>query len=498
VSPASPAGVVMKFGGTSVADADAMTRVVNIVRSQRESQAHATPPVVVVSALSKVTDGLIRTAHFADEGDAANASALVSELRDRHIGIASTLTSGARTAQLVEALRAQFGELGDLVAALAATRDVTPGAHDAIVATGELASSRIVAAAFAEQGLPAVWIDARSVLVTDAEHMMALPDMDATCARMRERVVPATARGEIPVLGGFIGATASGVTTTLGRGGSDYSASIFGACIGSGEIPAGGVPGEVHAATYFATDRGRVSLEYLAALVRAKLLYRSRCIEIGFDCDYLRGTAITTRKTVTLHDPRIAGGTALGKVKGAELSVSDSGVAGCRVTIACCAGLGNAVDAVEGDSTYVEDGYVEDGYQWRSNSTIVLPGTTDLGYAPPLYVATDDHLTFPLTRQDIVLVDEFHQGKDVAGAALDAMAAASQSATADNTSSSYTYDQNAMLDANSLPNLLTANLTWQEFQLKPVTGGPFNKIYNVRFSNLAVPMGIDLQSDVTA
>jgi len=117
VSPASPAGVVMKFGGTSVADADAMTRVVNIVRSQRESQAHATPPVVVVSALSKVTDGLIRTAHFADEGDAANASALVSELRDRHIGIASTLTSGARTAQLVEALRAQFRELGDLVAA---------------------------------------------------------------------------------------------------------------------------------------------------------------------------------------------------------------------------------------------------------------------------------------------------------------------------------------------------------------------------------------------
>jgi aspartate kinase len=226
----------MKFGGTSVADADAMTRVVNIVRSQRESQAHATPPVVVVSALSKVTDGLIRTAHFAEEGDAAKASALVSELLDRHIGIASTLTSGARAAQLVDALRAKFRELGDLVAALATKRDVTPRAHDAIVAMGELASSRIVAAAFAEQGLPAVWIDARSVLVTDAEHMTALPDMDATCARMRERVVPATVRGEIPVLGGFIGATEAGVTTTLGRGGSDYSASIFGACIDSGEI----------------------------------------------------------------------------------------------------------------------------------------------------------------------------------------------------------------------------------------------------------------------
>jgi aspartate kinase len=236
VTLARPAGVIMKFGGTSVADADAMTRVVNIVRNQRESQAHATPPVVVVSALSKVTDGLIRTARFAAEGDATQASGLMKELLDRHIAIARTLTSGQRAEQLVDALSAQFSELAGSVVGFAQQRTVTPANHDAIVACGELASSRIVAAAFAEHGLPAVWIDSRSVLVTDAEHMMALPDMDATCGRMRERVVPATMRGEIPVLGGFIGATAEGVTTTLGRGGSDYSASIFGACIGSSEI----------------------------------------------------------------------------------------------------------------------------------------------------------------------------------------------------------------------------------------------------------------------
>ena len=96
MSPASPAGVVMKFGGTSVADADAMTRVVNIVRSQRESQAHATPPVVVVSALSKVTDGLIRTAEFARHGDGKAAGALLVELLERHCAIARTLTSGGR------------------------------------------------------------------------------------------------------------------------------------------------------------------------------------------------------------------------------------------------------------------------------------------------------------------------------------------------------------------------------------------------------------------
>ena len=236
MSPASPAGVVMKFGGTSVADAEAMTRVVNIVRGQRESQGHAAPPVVVVSALSKVTDGLIRTAEFARKGDGKAAAALLVELLERHCAIARKLTSGARAEGLVKALQTQFAELGGRVVALANVKRVAPADHDLIVAMGELASSQIVAAAFAEQGLPAVWIDARSVLVTDAEHMMALPDMDATCARMRERVVPATARGEIPVLGGFIGATAAGVTTTLGRGGSDYSASIFGACIDSGEI----------------------------------------------------------------------------------------------------------------------------------------------------------------------------------------------------------------------------------------------------------------------
>ena len=236
MSPASPAGVVMKFGGTSVADAEAMTRVVNIVRGQRESQGHAAPPVVVVSALSKVTDGLIRTAEFARKGDGTAAAALLVELLERHCAIARTLTSGGRAEDLVKALQTQFAELGGRVVALANVKRVAPADHDLIVAMGELASSQIVAAAFAEQGLPAVWIDARSVLVTDAEHMMALPDMDATCRRMRERVVPATARGEIPVLGGFIGATAAGVTTTLGRGGSDYSASIFGACIDSGEI----------------------------------------------------------------------------------------------------------------------------------------------------------------------------------------------------------------------------------------------------------------------
>ena len=233
----SPAGVVMKFGGTSVADAEAMTRVVNIVRRQWESQPKgSTPPVVVVSALSKVTDGLIRTAELAKSGEGQKASTLVKELLDRHVAIARTLTTGQRAEGLVQALNQQFAQLTGRVGAMASVRKVTSADHDMIVAMGELASSRIVAAAFEEQSLPAVWVDAREVLVTDGEHTAAAPDMDATAGKAAQNLAPITARRQIPVLGGFIAATAAGVTTTLGRGGSDYSAAIFGACLDVSEI----------------------------------------------------------------------------------------------------------------------------------------------------------------------------------------------------------------------------------------------------------------------
>jgi aspartate kinase len=115
-------------------------------------------------------------------------------------------------------------------------REVSPRSMDALVATGELISSKIVTAALKERGIPAAWVDSRTVLVTDAEHGAAIPDMTATCTRTRERVAPLRANGQVPVLGGFIASTANGVTTTLGRGGSDYSAAIFGACLDCDEI----------------------------------------------------------------------------------------------------------------------------------------------------------------------------------------------------------------------------------------------------------------------
>jgi aspartate kinase len=228
--------VIMKFGGTSVADAEAMNRVIAIARNQLASNPNDKPPVVVVSAMSKVTDRLIETGRLAGIGDADGAAEMLSDLLERHLGVAETLVNGDSLAALTTKLTEDFSVEIAAVRALAAQGEVTPRALDALAALGELASSRIVAAAFAAQKLPAAWVDAREVLVTDAEHTAAVPDMEATAAKTRQLLGARVANGEIPVLGGFIGATASGVPTTLGRGGSDYSAAIFGACLDVDEI----------------------------------------------------------------------------------------------------------------------------------------------------------------------------------------------------------------------------------------------------------------------
>ena len=226
----------MKFGGTSVADAEAMTRVINIVKGQLEANPNDPPPVVVVSAMSKVTDRLVETARLTGEGEADQAVTLLGELLERHIDVAKTLVGVAALPPLVAAVTKDFDELIALVRKIAPAHDVSPRATDTIHALGELASSRIVATAFLERQIPAAWVDSRQVLVTDAEHTAAVPDMDATCRKTSDIVGSKRTTGQVTVLGGFIGATAAGVTTTLGRGGSDYSAAIFGACLDVDEI----------------------------------------------------------------------------------------------------------------------------------------------------------------------------------------------------------------------------------------------------------------------
>jgi aspartate kinase len=223
----------MKFGGTSVADPDAINRLIGIVRQQQAKTKSA--PLVVVSALSGVTDKLVAIAQLAEDGAVDTAAAEVRALLDRHVSVATTVTSASRASLLAD-VRRESDELNGLVHALSVLREVSPRSRDAVHAVGEVISSRIVAAAFADHGIASSWVDARTVLITDAEHNAAAPDMMETCDRVRERVAPLLAAGKVVVLGGFIGATASGITSTLGRGGSDYSAAIFGSCLDVDEI----------------------------------------------------------------------------------------------------------------------------------------------------------------------------------------------------------------------------------------------------------------------
>jgi aspartate kinase len=222
--------IVMKFGGTSVKDVEAVQRLVRVVARERR------PRLVVVSALAGVTDALLEAARLAEEGDAAGAGQAVRALHRRHEEMAAVVRATQRRADLLATIDALFDELESIVRALSVVEEVSPRSQDAIVAFGELASSRIVAAALEDAGVPAPWLDARAVLVTDAQHGAAQADRQATDDRLRSLVIPRLAAGLVPVVGGFVGATPSGLTTTLGRGGSDYSAALFGAGLAADEI----------------------------------------------------------------------------------------------------------------------------------------------------------------------------------------------------------------------------------------------------------------------
>jgi aspartate kinase len=233
--------VVMKFGGTSVADRSAIERLIAIVRAQRQAEAQqeggdARGPIVVVSALSKVTDRLLGIVANAGAGDLDGARTNLRDLRHRHVTVSEAITDGAARRDVEAFIEREFDELERVVAALAVLQEVSPRWMDAIAAVGEVLSSRIVAAALTSHGLLAGWVDARRAMVTDGEHTCAAPLFPETTSALMTHVDPSLASGRIPVIGGFVGATREGVTTTLGRGGSDYSAAIVGACLGAGEI----------------------------------------------------------------------------------------------------------------------------------------------------------------------------------------------------------------------------------------------------------------------
>lgn len=226
---------VMKFGGTSVADADAIRRVVAIVADERRGEATA-GPVLVVSALGGVTDRLLEVAARAKRGDAAQALALVDELYARHLETLAALAPGEHGGPVPEAVDALFAQLRAIAGAVAVLHEASPRSLDAIAAIGELASSRIVTAALVAAGIPAAWADPRALVVTDEHFTAARPLADVIDVEVPAHLTPALRAGRVIVTGGFVGATERGITTTLGRGGSDYSAALIGAALGADEI----------------------------------------------------------------------------------------------------------------------------------------------------------------------------------------------------------------------------------------------------------------------
>lgn len=229
--PDSPI-VVMKFGGTSVQDAAAISRTIEIVNGRRNQKMR---PVVVVSAMARVTDQLLAAARAAVENDLPKAILISNVLRNRHIETAAVLV-GRKLSLLIQTLDKLFDQLDNVLTGIAAVGELTPRTSDLVVSFGERLSSLIVAQAFEHRGISSVHVDARNCVITDAHFAKAAPLVEETDAAVSEHILSVVNANAVAVLGGFIASTRNGITTTLGRGGSDYSAALIGGALNADAI----------------------------------------------------------------------------------------------------------------------------------------------------------------------------------------------------------------------------------------------------------------------
>jgi len=210
--------IVMKFGGTSVEDAAAIERSCKIVGHRLSRR-----PFVVVSALGGATNSLLEAGTLAARGEIDKAMEIAERLEKRH-------------AELLESTAEHFIRLRELLKALSAIGEFSPRTQDLVASYGEVLSSLIFADRIKRLGFEAVHLDARQCLITNDHFGKALPIVDLTTIRLEEAARPHLNAGRAVVMGGYIGATSTGITTTLGRGGSDYSAAIAGAALNAEEI----------------------------------------------------------------------------------------------------------------------------------------------------------------------------------------------------------------------------------------------------------------------
>lgn len=226
--------LVMKFGGTSVGSVEALTHVKHIVRQAQHDWENV---VVVSSAFSKVTDALIQSAHQAARGNVAAFDQTLKMLEDRHVSTLAYFVKDETSRRAAETkIQDLLTQFANLVQAISVLGEASPRAMDTVVSMGERLSVTIIEAILCDEGLSAAAVDACKLIVTDARFQNAAPCLDKTAKKVQTELQPLFKSGTVPVVTGFLGATESGVRTTLGRGGSDYSAAILGVVLQAGEV----------------------------------------------------------------------------------------------------------------------------------------------------------------------------------------------------------------------------------------------------------------------
>jgi aspartate kinase len=223
--------LVLKFGGTSVDDRDALERLAEIVRTRLAAQ-----PIVVVSAMRGVTDALLEGTALARQGEVGRAFTRIEAQIGRYTAVGALLLDPDAADELDGMVSAAALEITDLLRVVSLHPGTLPPLRDEIVSYGERLSSALVSRVLAGRGVPARTVDARRCIITDENHGRAMPIAQITAERTTAELAPVLAAGEVPVLGGFISAAENGATTTLGRGGSDYTGALVGAALGASEI----------------------------------------------------------------------------------------------------------------------------------------------------------------------------------------------------------------------------------------------------------------------
>jgi aspartate kinase len=223
----TPELLVMKFGGTSVGSAERIAACAGLIARSRRQR----PVVAVVSAMSKITDMLLETMRRGAAGDRAGMEANIRELEERHAAVVKSLFAPERHEELLGAVRSRVQEFERICRGMLMLGERPPRSVDEAVATGEKLTALLVASLLNARGAPAEPVDASRVIVTDATFGNASPILEKTRERAQEALASLLERGVVPVVTGFNGATADGRPTTLGRGGSDFSASILAAAL---------------------------------------------------------------------------------------------------------------------------------------------------------------------------------------------------------------------------------------------------------------------------